>query len=197
MRQSDKVSPKMRSWLAVFAWLGLAASLGLTACADAPPPVTSAAAPTAYRLGAGDRLQIAVYGEKDLSGEYDVDDTGSIAFPLVGAFPVNNMTPRQVETGLGDRLKRGLVTEPKINVSVIRYRPIFILGEVQKPGVYEFYNGITVLNAVAFAGGYTYRARSSKITVVRASSADRRPEPVGETSLLQPGDIIMIPERWF
>ncbi len=197
MQKNDKVSPKSRAWLAVFAWLGLAASLGLTACADTPPPVTNAGAPSAYRLGPGDRLQIAVYGEKDLSGEFDVDDTGSIAFPLVGAYPVNNMTPRQVETGLGDRLKRGLVTEPKVNVSVIRYRPIFILGEVQKPGVYEYYNGITVLNAVAFAGGYTYRARNSKITVVRANNGERRPEPVGEATLLQPGDIIMIPERWF
>jgi polysaccharide export outer membrane protein len=197
MSQTDKVLPKSPAWLAVFAWLGLAASLGLTACADTPPPVTNAGAPEAYRLGPGDRLQIAVYGEKDLSGEFDVDDTGSIAFPLVGAYPVNNMTPRQVESGLGDRLKRGLVTEPKVNVSVIRYRPIFILGEVQKPGVYEFYNGITVLNAVAFAGGYTYRARNSKITVVRANSAERRAEPVAEGTLLQPGDIIMIPERWF
>lgn len=192
----DRIFPKTQVWLATFAWLGLAASLGLTACAGAPPPVT-ATTPQAYKLGAGDRVAVSVYGEKDLSGEFDVDDTGSIAFPLVGAYKVADLTPRQVEAGLSDRLKRGLVTDPKVNVAVLRYRPIFIVGEVQKPGAYEFYNGITVLNAVAYAGGYTYRARNSKITVVRAGASDRTPEPVAEGTLLQPGDIIMIPERWF
>jgi protein involved in polysaccharide export with SLBB domain len=188
--------PKVRLWIATLAWLGLATPLGLTACADAPPPVTTAT-PDAYRVGAGDKLQVTVFGEKDLSGEFVVDDTGAIAYPLAGALPVNNMTVRQVEAGIADRLRRGLVTDPKVNVAVTRYRPIFIVGEVQRPGAYEFYNGITVLNAVAYAGGYTYRARNSKITVMRAGTGERKPELVNEASLLQPGDIIMVPERWF
>jgi protein involved in polysaccharide export with SLBB domain len=187
--------PKARLWIATLAWLGLATPLGLTACADAPPLTT--ATPEVYRVGAGDRLLITVFGEKDLSGEYMVDDTGAIAYPLVGALPVNNLTVRQVESGIADRLRRGLVTDPKVNVAVVRYRPIFIVGEVQRPGAYEFYNGITVLNAVAYAGGYTYRARNSKITVMRAGTGERKPELVNEASLLQPGDIIMVPERWF
>jgi protein involved in polysaccharide export with SLBB domain len=197
MKRLSETLPKAKFWLAALAWLGMAASLGLTACADAPVASTGPTTPQAYRVGPGDRLQVTVFGESNLTGEYDVDDTGAISYPLVGAVPVNNITPREVETGLRERLRRGLITDPKVNVAVIRYRPIFILGEVQKPGVYEFYNGITVLNAVAYAGGYTYRARNSKITVVRAGSAERKAEPVSEGSLLQPGDIIMIPERWF
>lgn len=196
MKTLGKTLPKAKLWLAALAWLGLATPLGLTACADAPPVATGPTTPEAYRVGPGDRLQVMVFGESSLTGEYDVDDTGAISYPLVGAVPVNNMTPREIESGLRERLRRGLVTDPKVNVSVVRYRPIFILGEVQRPGVYEFYNGITVLNAVAYAGGYTYRARNSKITVVRAGS-ERKPEPVNEASLLQPGDIIVIPERWF
>ena len=184
--------------------LSLLAPLWLAGCADAPPapgpqsaglePV-SAAAP--YRLGAGDQIDVIVFGEDNLSGTYDLDEAGAFSLPLAGPVSVNGKTARQAEVAVAARLADGLVTDPKVSVNVKRYRPIYVLGEVQKPGAYPSYGATSVLNAVALAGGYTYRARSSEITVIRYGDTAHRPLPVGETDAVLPGDTLTVPERWF
>jgi protein involved in polysaccharide export with SLBB domain len=175
------------------------ALLALAACGTTDTtPIATTEAPTAYRLGTGDRVAVTVFGEKDMSGEFDVDDTGSLPIPLAGAVSVKDKTPREVEKALETQLTRGgLIRDPKVNIAVVKYRPIYILGEVQRPGAYPYQSGITVMNAVALAGGYTYRANSKRIDVVRHESGDRTPQRTAETNYIAPGDTIIIPERWF
>jgi polysaccharide export outer membrane protein len=174
----------------------------LAGCAANPPPApqqASAAAPTGggYQLGPGDEIDVTVFGEQNLSGTFDVDDSGSISMPLVGPVSVRDKTARETETAIASRLSDGLVTDPKVSVNVRRFRPIYVVGEVQKPGAYPSYGPTTVLNAIALAGGYTYRAKSSEITVIHYNDPSHQPVPVSESSLVQPGDTVTVPERWF
>jgi polysaccharide export outer membrane protein len=82
-------------------------------------------------------------------------------------------------------------------VDVINYRPFYILGQVNKPGEYPYVNGMTVLNAVALAGGYTYRASESNIYIRRKGSDKEQSAPADQGTKVFPGDIIRIPERFF
>lgn len=178
---------------------GLALVLGGCAGGTSPSQTAQATTPPAYRLGAGDRVQVVVYGERDMSGEYDIDEMGNVSLPLAGRVKVANMSPGDAERALAAQLNKGLINDPKVTVNVVRYRPFYILGEVQRPGAYPYYAGATVLNAVAQAGGYTYRAQKRGIEVVR------QPDPAAagqnltttETAAVAPGDVIIVPERWF
>jgi len=193
-----QLTPPTR-WTRIARVVPVIALLALAACGTADTtPVATYEAPQAYRLGTGDRVAVTVFGEKDMSGEFDVDDTGALPIPLAGSVSVKDKTPREVEKALEAQLTRGgLIRDPKVNVAVVKYRPIYILGEVQRPGAYPYQSGITVLNAVALAGGYTYRANSKRIDVVRHESGDRTPQRTSETNYVAPGDTIVIPERWF
>jgi len=149
-----------------------------------------------YRLGTGDRLRITVFGEEDLSGEFEVDDTGSIALPLVGEVTAAKKTPRELERDVAAALADGYLVSPRVSIEVLNYRPFFILGEVKDPGKYPYVNGMTVLNAVAVAGGYTYRARKDQMVVVRGGENGQEIQAQESTPVL-PGDIIRVPERLF
>ena len=128
---------------------------------------------------------------------YDLDESGSFSLPLAGPVHVNGKTARQAEAAITARLADGLVTDPKVSVNVKRYRPIYVVGEVQKPGAYPSYGSTSVLNAVALAGGYTYRAQNSGISVIRFGDASHRSVPISETDTVMPGDTLNVPERWF
>jgi len=178
------------------------AALALAGCGGADNPskaLSGPESPQAYRLGTGDRVAVTVFGQQDMSGEFDVDDTGAIALPLAGAISVKNKTPREVEKALETQLgsRGGMLNNPKVNVAVVRYRPVYILGEVQRPGAYPYQSGLTVMTAVALAGGYTYRAANKKISVIREETGDREPHSATETNYIAPGDVIIVPERWF
>lgn len=187
--------PVSRLRNAVFAAV---AALGLAACGGQNlKPLESSAAPQAYRLGTGDRIAVNVFGEPTVAGEYEIDDTGNVSLPLAGRVNVRNMTPQEAEASMARRLSSAL-ENPQVNVAVVRYRPFYILGEVQRPGAYSYYGGATVLNAVALAGGYTFRARTNQISVVRPEgSQEREPQLASEEAYLQPGDIVIVPPRWF
>ena len=184
--------------------LALAAPLWLAGCAGAPPmpgPQTASLEPVPalapYQLGPGDQIDVVVFGEDNLSGVYDLDESGSFSLPLAGPVHVNGKTARQAEVAITARLADGLVTDPKVSVNVKRYRPIYVVGEVQKPGAYPSYGSTSVLNAVALAGGYTYRAQNSEITVIRYGDPAHRSIPISETDVVMPGDTVNVPERWF
>jgi protein involved in polysaccharide export with SLBB domain len=149
-----------------------------------------------YRLGTGDKLKVTVFGEDDASGEYEIDSTGAISVRLLGRMAVKGMTVSEVEQALYDQYRsRGFFKNPKISIELVNLRPFFILGEVEKRGHYPYINGLTVAQAVAIAGGYTYRASRSRITIQRVGAA--KEEPVGEDAPVYPGDIIRVPERFF
>ncbi len=158
----------------------------------------SAGAPSqAYTLGPGDRLRVTVFGEQELSGEFDVDSVGKINMPLIGEIPVAKLTVSQAANSIVDKLNGGYLRDPKVNIDVMNYRPFFILGEVLKPGNYPYANGMTVVNAVAVAGGYTYRADKDGVTVVRANDPAKTEYHIDETGPVYPGDVVRVPERYF
>jgi polysaccharide export outer membrane protein len=161
------------------------------------PTAQMPAASEAYVLGIGDRIRLTVYGEEDLSGEYEVSSTGMVALPLIGEIPAANGTLRSFEQAVRTKLSEGYLHDPRVSVQVMNYRPFFILGEVSKPGSYPYVNGMNILNAVALAGGYTYRADKDGVTILHASDPEKKERPVKEDAAVAPGDIIRVPERFF
>jgi polysaccharide biosynthesis/export protein len=180
----------------------------LVACAgdgEAPAPPTAAQGPTAaipasnvddYRLGAEDKVKVTVFGEPDLSGEFVVDSSGVLAAPFLGQILVKGMTLRELEAAYGGKLRDAqILRDPRVNAEVTSFRPIYVLGEVKKPGQYAYVSGMTVQKAVALAEGYTYRASESSVDITRGGrkfTLDVTPQ----TKVL-PGDEIRIPERFF
>ena len=149
-----------------------------------------------YKLGTGDKLKVVVFGEEDASGDYEVDATGAISARLLGRLQVKGHTVSEVEQMLIEQYRaRGYFKNPRISIELINLRPFFILGEVEKRGSYPYINGLTVAQAVAVAGGYTYRASRGRITIQRSGAP--KEEPVSEDAPVYPGDIIRVPERFF
>lgn len=170
------------------------ASYGATVQQPAPVAASSVAA---YRLGAGDKVKVNVFGEADLSGEFLVGDNGRIDLPLIGAVEARGQTVTQFQNAVVARYSGGYLKDPKVSVSVLNYRPFFIQGEVGKGGEYPYKAGLTIQNAVAIAGGYTYRANTGKAFVRRAGQ-DREVEiQTNQRVAINPGDIIRVPERFF
>ena len=151
----------------------------------------------AYKLGSGDKLRVTVFGDEDLSGEFDVDGAGNFSMPLIGKVVSGGMTIDQAEDEVERLLLDGYLVNPRVSIEVLNYRPFYILGEVNNPGSYAFVSGMTVLNAVALAGGYTYRAREENVRINRATDPEKQEVPVSITEVVLPGDIIRVPERHF
>ncbi len=159
-------------------------------------PSSESFAQSGYRLGTGDKLKVTVFGEDDASGEYEIDATGAISARLLGRVAVAGLTVSEVEQTLIDQYRsRGFFRNPRISIELINLRPFFILGEVEKRGSYPYVNGLTVAQAVAIAGGYTYRASRGRITIQRVGAA--KEETATEQTLVYPGDIVRVPERFF
>jgi polysaccharide export outer membrane protein len=150
-----------------------------------------------YRLGAGDRVKIAVFGQADLSGEYLLDGQGVFSMPLIGKIDASDMSVAELEVHVVDRLQPDYLVHPRVSVQVLNYRPFYIIGEVNNPDSYHYVDGMTYLNAVAIAGGFTYRAKRDDVYVIRADSETRDEIKVDIDDEVQPGDIIRIAERFF
>ncbi len=150
-----------------------------------------------YRLGSGDRFKITVYGEPDLSGEYEVDGSGLVSLPLVGELEAVGLSLREFEEAVTTAFKDGYLVDPRVSIEMLNYRPFYILGEVRSPGKYPYVNGMTVLYGVAMAGGYTPRARHGRAEIVRAGEAEPILTKDPSITPVLPGDVIRIPERFF
>lgn len=175
------------TFLRLLGTAALVSSLGATAPASAQ---------AGYRLGTGDKIKVTVFGEEDASGEYEIDATGAISARLIGRLQVGGMTVAEVEQALIEQYRgRGFFKNPRISIELVNLRPFFILGEVEKRGSYPYVNGLTVAQAVAIAGGYTYRASRTRITIQRVGAP--REVPAAENDPVFPGDIVRVPERFF
>lgn len=150
-----------------------------------------------YRLGADDKIRVITFGEESLSGEFLINGAGKVALPLVGEVPAAGLTVTEFRQKVEAALKDGYLKDPRVSVEVLTYRPFYILGEVQKPGEYPYSNGLTVLNAVATANGFTYRANTRKVFIKRADSATEERFPLDSQTPVAPGDTIRITERYF
>ncbi len=187
----------------VSAAFGMAA-LGTASLAAAqpppPPPATVASiapALTAYRMGAGDKLRITTYGEPSLTGEFFVSGAGTVSFPLIGEIKASGQTTSELKVAIETALKDGFLKDPNVSVEVLNYRPFYILGEVAKPGEYPYTNGLTVLNAVATANGFTYRADKKHVYIRRANDTAEQRLDLDQATVVLPGDTIRIGERYF
>lgn len=178
----------------------LALAMSVTACAPITPPAIAASptgAPSAsYRVDSGDRLRITVFRHLDLSGEFVIDGGGNLALPLIGVIQGGSLTPRELESVIEVAFKEGgYLVDPQVGVEILSYRPFYILGEVNQPGSYPYVNGMTVITAVALAGGFTARASQSSITISRGNYSTR--QSIDLASEILPGDILTIEERFF
>ncbi len=150
-----------------------------------------------YILGPGDKLRVTVFGQKDLSGEFSVNGKGVIALPLIGEVASSDVTVDELSQRIASKLKPDYLVNPRISVEVLNFRPFFIIGEVKNPGSYPYQHGMTVVNAIALAGGYTYRAREGRVLIKRAKDDIRSERRANEGTYVLPGDVIRVPERFF
>jgi protein involved in polysaccharide export with SLBB domain len=172
-------------------------ALPVLARAEAAAVPASSAADVSYTLGSGDKVRVNVFGEADLSGEFVVDDSGFLRLPLVGQIAAAGRTVRQLEGDLAAKLGSQYLKSPRVSIEVVNYRPFYILGEVNKPGEYPFVVNMSVINAVALAGGYTYRANESSVYIKRKDASEEEKFPADDTTKILPGDIVNVVERWF
>jgi polysaccharide biosynthesis/export protein len=150
-----------------------------------------------YTLDAGDKLRVSVFGQQGISGSYMVDAGGNVNLPLVGAVPARGFGTQQLAKMIAERLKQGYVREPHVTVSIEAYRPFFILGEVTTPGQYAYVPNMTAENAVAVAGGFSPRAKKQAVELTRNAYGRRFTSEVPLNTPLQPGDTVVVKERWF
>lgn len=150
-----------------------------------------------YRLDAGDKLRIVVFGQDGLTNAYQVGANGTITMPLIGPVGARGLTTGELSGRIAARLRQGYIREPHVAVEVETYRPFFILGEVSAPGQYPYVPNMTAEAAVAIAGGFTPRAFRSQVELSRPAPGGMVRANVPVTTLLKPGDTIVVSERWF
>ncbi len=150
-----------------------------------------------YRLGAGDQLEIRVFNQDDLTGKYTINGAGNISMPLIGTVKAKNTTLKELEARLKDKLKPDYLLNPRVSIQVLNYRPYYIIGEIKSPASYSYVSGMTYLNAVAIASGFTYRAKRGYVLVIRANDPKQEEVEMKMDQPVMPGDIIKIEERLF
>jgi protein involved in polysaccharide export with SLBB domain len=190
---------------AVIVVLSLGAGLSAASAQSSPPPPVAQGAEAAvtpqsqfdYLLGPSDKVRVTVYGEPSLSGEFFVTGAGLVSLPLIGEVKAAGLTLGQFQTAVQKALSDGYLKEPRVNAEVLTFRPFYILGEVTKPGTYPYTAGLTVLNAVATAGGFTYRANKVVVFIKRNGATSEVKTELTPSVLVAPGDTIRIGERFF
>jgi polysaccharide export outer membrane protein len=198
-RANGRPFMRLRSLATALSALCLVACAGLTGCAPGedlkPLPELQQ---TGYTLGVGDKVRIITFGNQELTGEFRISDSGKVAIPLLGSVPAAGLTTDKLQGNIAGELEaKNLLHKPNVSVEITEYRPVFVLGEVNRPGEYPYKPGMTVLSAVSTAGGFTYRAVTDMGSVVRTTDGATVEGTVTRRSLVQPGDVITIFERHF
>lgn len=162
-----------------------------------------------YLVGPGDTLEISVYGEPDLTKTVMVSSAeGVITYPLLGRVDVIGLTSLQIEDRLSELLAKDYLVNPQVSVFIKKYGDILIFGQVKNPGAYELKGKISILEAIALAGGFTDTANQDKTRIVRVEDGKQKTIQVkisqitkkgnkGKDIFLKPGDIIIVPESLF
>ena len=149
------------------------------------------------RLQAGEKIRITVYGEASLSGDYQIDPSGFLSLPLAGTIKAAGLTQAELKQELSQKLRSEYLKNPRVTVSIVEFRPFYILGEIEKPGSYPYSSGLNVLSAIAIAGGTTYRGSRSTVLIQHPGKSGMREYPLTGSIPILPGDIIRIPQRYF
>jgi polysaccharide export outer membrane protein len=150
-----------------------------------------------YTMGPGDKIRLTVFGESDLSGEYQLDGNGNVRLPLVGIVHAGGYTPQNLEAVVYNALVPNYLRNPRLTVEILSYRPIYIVGQVQKPGQYAYVNDMTMLNAIGLAGGFTQQARESTVYVRHEGEAKEEEVSTAQPLLIHPGDTVRVDTTMF
>ena len=185
---------------------GMLAAVSLAAgCADSSQSyvgdaagLTGGAHPEAvHRLGPGDKLKVTVFGEADLSGTFEVNARGNVPIPLVGEVRAIGLSQAEFRDSVRRHLAGGYLRDPKVSIEILSYRPFYVHGEVKTGGEYAYRAGLRLRDAIALAGGYTYRANQSFIYLTRGPEGTERKIAMTSDAPILPGDNIRVPERFF
>ena len=184
--------------------LGLACVLGACgthgdqgAATQADVAATAAAASAEPRFQGGEKIKINVYNEPSLSGDYDIDPSGMISLPLAGTIKAVGLTQDQLEKELQKKFRSEYLKNPKVTVTILQFRPIYLVGEVEKQGEFPYKPGLNVLTAMALAGGGTYRAHKNYVLIQHYGEKGMKEYPISASTMILPGDLIRVPERYF
>ncbi len=181
--------------------LTLLACIYISGCSAqiSPAPVseTISVQNSEYRLGTGDTLRLIVFGHEQLSGEFNIGASGKVSFPLILDTQVSGLTTRELEKVITEKLAPQYLRNPKVSVEVIKYRDVYILGEVRTPGKYPYIPNMTIQKAVAIAGGYTYRANEKTAKLIHQSQDTITTKTVNDMAIVSPGDTVIITRKWF
>jgi polysaccharide export outer membrane protein len=151
-----------------------------------------------YPLQPGDRIMISVFGQDDLKTEATIPTDGRLEMPLIGLVEAGGKTVAGLRDDLTTLLNDGYLVDPQVTIEILKYRLISVLGEVTRPGRFDFEPGMSVQDVVALAGGFSRRAEEDEVVLTRRFAGA---EPIERTALpttaLFPGDIIRVRRRWF
>ena len=197
----SRSSPRLSS--ALIAALTVAAIAG--ACADTvsgpistlPSKAGAVELSRVYRLGVGDKIKLTIFGEPDMSGTYEVNAVGNVPVSLIGEVPAKGQGIAEFRDSVRHRLSQGYLNNPKVSVEVVNFRPIYIHGEVRSGGEFPYKNGLKLRDAIALAGGFTYRANETHVVLVREGSPAQVKVALPADVDVLPGDNIRVPERFF
>lgn len=182
--------------LVLAALLGVGAALCAPALGDDTLPLGPSSAGSveeSYQLGTGDKVRVVVFGEDDLGGEFQVDGNGHISLPLIGEVTATGETASGLEHMIAGKLADGYLRNPRVSVSISTYRPFYVIGEVNRPGEYAYVNGMSALNAIALAGGYTPKSNDNVIYIRRNGSPEEEKLAADQMTRIMPGDVIRVP----
>lgn len=176
--------------------LTLILASALAACAHGRPATYLVEQAGPYRLDSGDVVRVIVYGDPELTNTYRIDDAGNIALPLVGSVQARGITTEVAAGRVTSALANGFMQSPNVAVEVAEYRPFFIQGAVGNSGQIPYSYGMTVRAAVSASGGFTDTANRNHATIYRRQGEEMVRGNVDLDFPIQPGDTIVISERW-
>lgn len=181
----------------LFVALSMFGNLHAQDATEKPPVPVLGAGDSTYQLDSGDRININVFNQPDLSGEYQLDGDAQFVMPLIGRIEAKGLTAAELEQALVEKFRPDYLVNPRIFVQVLNYRPYYLIGEVLGTGAFPYIAGMTYLTAIAKAGGFTYRAKRDVVYVIRADDPLQQEVKLSVEEKVQPGDIIRIAERLF
>lgn len=177
--------------------LALTLVLPLAACTTTRPATYLVETKGPYTLDTGDAVRVTVYGDTELTNTYRVNDSGAVAFPLVGPVQVRGQTTTVAASRLAGALANGYMRNPNVAVEIAEYRPFFIQGEVRASGQFPYVYGMTARSAISTAGGFNDTADRNKVTVYRRQGNEMVKGSVDLDFPIYPGDTVVVHERWF
>lgn len=173
-------------------------------------PSSSSTPTTDYTIGPGDLMHVLVYGEPDLTSIVRVTNEGFIELALVGKVRASGATTLELREEIEARLKEGYLVNPDVHIILQEYKQevVHLMGQVATPGPYRVTHGDTLMGTISKAGGFTPIAKRNKVKIIRKENqgskvffvdmrAITKEGRLQDDVLLMPGDVIIVPERFF